>query len=58
MAKGSIVIPAYNVEPYLDRCLCSVVEQTVPDIEILCIDDGSTDQSLKILKNGFKKILG
>ena len=47
----SIIIPVYNVENYLNRCLDSVVNQTFEDIEIICIDDGSTDNSLEILKN-------
>lgn len=44
----SIVIPVYNVEKYLDRCLSSVVGQTFDNFEILLIDDGSTDTSLDI----------
>ncbi len=44
----SIVIPVYNVEEYLDRCLDSVVNQTYKNLEILLIDDGSTDSSSKI----------
>ena len=39
----SVVIPVYNVERYLDRCLQSVVEQTFRDLEILVVDAGSTD---------------
>ncbi len=41
----SIVIPVYNTEEYLDRCVSSAVRQTMPDIEILLVDDGSTDGS-------------
>lgn len=41
----SVIIPVYNVERYLDRCLQSVVEQTCRDLEILVVDDGSTDSS-------------
>lgn len=41
----SIIIPVYNVEPYLKKCLDSVVGQTYTDLEILIIDDGSTDGS-------------
>lgn len=44
----SIIVPVYNVEPYLRRCLDSIIEQTYRDLEILVIDDGSTDQSGKI----------
>ena len=49
MAKISIIVPVYNVEKYLDECLKSVVGQTFQDIEIICINDGSTDDSKKIL---------
>ena len=50
MAKVSIIIPTYNVEMYLVECMDSVVNQTLKDIEIICINDGSTDSSLEILK--------
>ena len=50
MPKISVIIPVYNTEKYLDRCLKSVCHQTVHDIEILCINDHSTDSSLKILQ--------
>lgn len=49
MVKVSVVIPVYNVEKYLADCLDSIVNQTLDDIEIICINDGSTDDSLKIL---------
>lgn len=49
MPKVSIVIPVYNVEKYLRECLNSVCSQTLTDIEIICVDDGSTDQSGSIL---------
>ncbi|WP_294485155.1 glycosyltransferase [uncultured Mailhella sp.] len=45
----SVIIPVYNVEKYIDRCLNSVLNQSFNDIEIICIDDGSTDSSLSIL---------
>lgn len=48
-AKVSVVIPVYNVEKYLRQCLDSVVNQTLRDIEIICIDDGATDHSGAIL---------
>lgn len=46
----SVIIPVYNVEKYLRECLDSVVNQTLKDIEIICVNDGSTDSSLKILE--------
>ena len=45
----SIIIPVYNVEPYLRECLDSVLVQTFPDWECLCVDDGSIDDSGAIL---------
>lgn len=48
--KVSVIIPVYNVENYLRECLDSVINQSLKDIEIICVDDGSTDSSLKILK--------
>ena len=50
MAKVSIIIPTYNVEMYLVECMESVVNQTLKDIEIICVDDGSTDSSPQIIK--------
>ena len=47
--KVSVIVPVYNVAPYLARCLDSLVGQTLRDIEIICIDDKSTDNSLEIL---------
>lgn len=55
MAKVSIIIPTYNVEMYLVECLESVIHQTLKDIEIICINDGSTDGSLEILKSYAQK---
>ena len=49
MPKVSVIIPVYNVEKYLRECLDSVVNQTIKDIEIICVNDGSTDGSLDIL---------
>ena len=48
--KFSIIVPIYNVEKYLDKCLKSLINQTYSDYEIICIDDGSTDSSLEVLK--------
>lgn len=50
MPRVSVIIPVYNVEKYLRECLDSVVNQTLKDIEVICIDDGSTDSSMEILK--------
>lgn len=50
MPNISIIIPIYNGEQYLNKCLDSVCGQTLKDIEIICINDGSTDKTLKILK--------
>lgn len=49
MPEVSIIIPVYNSELYLEKCLDSLINQTLKDIEIICIDDGSKDDSLKIL---------
>ena len=49
MPKISILIPVYNVAPYLSECIDSVINQTETDIEIICVDDASTDHSLAIL---------
>lgn len=48
MPKVSIIIPIYNMEKYLKECLDSVVGQTLKDIEIICVNDGSTDSSAEI----------
>lgn len=46
----SIIVPVYNSQEFLHKCLDSLVNQTLHDIEIICIDDGSTDDSLSILR--------
>lgn len=50
MPKVSVLVPVYNVEKYLKQCLDSIIKQTLKDIEIICINDGSTDSSLSILE--------
>ncbi|MCQ2603527.1 MAG: glycosyltransferase [Spirochaetia bacterium] len=53
--KVSVIIPVYNTAEYLPQCLDSVVNQTLQEIEIICVDDGSTDSSLEILREYAKK---
>lgn len=55
MPKLSILVPIYNVEAYLKQCLNSLVDQSLQDIEIICINDGSTDKSLEIIKDFAKR---
>lgn len=55
MPKVSIIVPTYNVEDYLVECMNSITNQTLKDIEIICINDGSTDSSLSILKSYAEK---
>lgn len=49
MKKVSIIIPVYNIHQYVERCLNSIIKQTYTDLEIICIDDGSTDGTENIL---------
>lgn len=49
MIKVSVVVPVYNVEKYLERCLKSLVNQTLKEIEIVVVNDGATDNSQKII---------
>lgn len=53
--KVSVIVPVFNVEEYLSTSLDSILNQTLKDIEIICINDGSTDASLDILENYAKK---
>ncbi|KZX16125.1 putative glycosyltransferase EpsJ [Methanobrevibacter cuticularis] len=55
MPKISVILPIYNVESYLKETLNSIINQTLEEIEIICINDGSTDNSLKILEEYAKK---
>lgn len=50
MVKVSVIVPVYNTSKYLDICLTSILKQSLQDIEIIAIDDASTDQSFQILK--------
>ena len=47
----SFIIPVYNVEKYLEQCLDSAINQSLSNIEIICVDDGSTDSSYEILQD-------
>lgn len=51
----SIIVPVYNTATYLQKCIDSLVSQTYPDIEIILVNDGSTDESLKICKENSKR---
>lgn len=55
MVRFSIIIPVYNVDAYLDECICSVVSQSYTDFEVLLVDDGSTDGSGEICEQWAKK---
>ena len=55
MKKISIIVPVYNVEKYLDKCLDSLVNQTLKDIEIIVVNDGTKDNSQKIIDEYVKK---
>ncbi len=53
--KVSVVVPVYNVDEFLDNTLSDITGQTLRDIEIICVDDGSTDNSCKIIENWIEK---
>ena len=53
--RVSVILPIYNVEPYLRRCLDSLINQTMTEIEIICVNDASPDNSLQILKEYAEK---
>ena len=48
-ALVSVIIPVYNTSKYVAQCLDSIIKQTLEDIQIICVDDGSSDDSLDIL---------
>ena len=54
-SKVAVIIPVYNVEQYLRQCLDSLLSQTLKSLQILCVNDGSTDESLSILEEYAKK---
>ena len=51
----SVIIPCYNVDNYIEEGICSILNQTYTNFEVVCIDDCSTDNTYKILQN-FSKI--
>ena len=53
--KITVIIPVYNVENYLERCLKSILYNTYTNLEIICVNDGSTDNSKKILESYSKR---
>ena len=55
MVKVSVIVPVYNVEKYLDKCLDSLVNQTLKEIEIIVVNDGTKDNSQKIIDKYVKK---
>ncbi len=54
MPKVSVIIPCYNVQKYIRQCIDSLLAQTLSDFEIICVDDGSTDETVDILKEYVK----
>lgn len=50
MSKISVLVPVYDVEPWLCECLDSILSQSFNDIEVICVDDASHDNSLQILR--------
>jgi len=57
MPKISVIVPVYNTEKYLQKCLDSLINQTLKDIEIIIINDGSTDSSGEIIEAYVDKYL-
>ena len=51
----SVIVPVYNVESYLERCVDSIIDQTYKNLEILLIDDGSTDNTQELVKEWMSK---
>ncbi len=57
MSKISVIVPVYNVEKYLNSCIDSLINQTYKNIEIILVNDGSTDNSAKLCDDFAKKII-
>lgn len=55
--KISVIIPCYNAAEFIRRCLDSVIAQDIGNIEVICIDDGSTDTTLQILEEYEKNVI-
>ena len=55
MPKVSVIVPVYNVEKYLDKCVESLINQTYKDLEIVLVDDGSPDNCGKMCDDWAKK---
>ena len=51
MPKISVIIPVYNTEKYIEKCLESLAKQEMQDFEVIVVNDGSTDNSKKVIKN-------
>ena len=51
MPRVTILVAVYNAEPFLRQCLDSLIGQTLADVQVVCIDDGSTDGSLTVLRS-------
>lgn len=49
MPKVSVIVPVYNVEKYIEKCLDSLINQTLEDIEFIVVNDGSTDNSKELI---------
>ena len=56
MSKVSVIVPVYNVEQYIKRCLKSILDQSWQDFEILCVDDCGQDQSISIIEQNAERI--
>ena len=54
--KVSVIIPVYNVEKYIRQCLESVINQTLKDIEIIIVNDGTKDSSMKIARSEERRV--
>lgn len=53
----SVIIPVYNSEKWLRECIDSVLSQTIKPVEIIVVNDGSTDKSLELLKNNYDRLV-